>query len=77
MVISDQAGRSNIISRLEKLKITVDSKDPKIQKILDEVKDREFSGYSYKDCGHLNCLTRRMLGQVINILKLKIMKQVL
>ena len=47
VVISDQAGRSNIISRLEKLGIVIDPKDVKIQKILDEVKDREFAGYSY------------------------------
>ena len=72
VVISDQAGRSNIISRLEKLKITVDSKDPKIQKILDEVKDREFSGYSYDGAdASFELLTRRLLGQVPNYIQIK------
>ena len=47
IVVSDQSGKSNIISRLEKLNIKIDPSDEKIQKILDEVKDREFSGYSY------------------------------
>ena len=42
IIVSDQAGRSNIISRLEKLGLKVDANNPKIQKILDEVKDREF-----------------------------------
>ena len=27
--------------------LKINPKDPKVQKILDEVKDREFSGYSY------------------------------
>ena len=72
VVISDQAGRSNIISRLEKLKITVDPKDPKIQKILDEVKDREFSGYSYDGAdASFELLTRRLLGQVPNYIQIK------
>lgn len=72
VVISDQAGRSNIISRLDKLKITVDPKDPKIQKILDEVKDREFSGYSYDGAdASFELLTRRLLGQVPNYIQIK------
>ena len=29
------------------MELKIDSNDPKVQKILDEVKDREFSGYSY------------------------------
>ena len=72
VVISDQAGRSNIISRLEKLKIVVDPKDPKIQKILDEVKDREFSGYSYDGAdASFELLTRRLLGQVPKYIEIK------
>jgi 2-isopropylmalate synthase len=47
IIVSNQSGRSNILSRLEKYDVKIDSKDPKVQKILDEVKDREFSGYSY------------------------------
>ena len=72
IVISDQAGRSNIISRLEKLNINIDPKDPKIQKILDEVKDREFSGYSYDGAdASFELLTRRLLGQVPNYIQIK------
>ena len=47
IIVSNQAGRSNILSRLEAYGVKIDSKDKKIQKILDEVKEREFSGYSY------------------------------
>jgi len=72
IVISDQAGRSNIISRLEKLNINIDPKDEKIQKILDEVKDREFSGYSYDGAdASFELLTRRLLGQVPNYIQIK------
>ena len=72
IIISDQAGRSNIISRLEKLKIDIDPKDPKIQKILDEVKDREFSGYSYDGAdASFELLTRRLLGQVPKYIQIK------
>ena len=41
IVVSNQAGRSNIISRLENYGIKIDAKNPKVQKILDEVKERE------------------------------------
>ena len=72
VVISDQAGRSNIISRLEKLGIAIDPKDPKIQKILDEVKDREFAGYSYDGAdASFELLTRRLLGEVPSYIEIK------
>ena len=38
IIISNQAGRSNILSRLEAYGVEIDSKDAKGQKILDEVK---------------------------------------
>ena len=46
IIVSNQAGRSNILSRLENMSKNRPN-NPKVQKILDEVKDREFSGYSY------------------------------
>ena len=47
IVVSDQSGQSNIMSRLNSIGINVQKSDPKIKKLLDEVKDREFIGYSY------------------------------
>ena len=47
IVVSDQAGKSNILSRLKTIGISIKENDPKIIKLLDEVKDREFIGYSY------------------------------
>ena len=72
IIVSDQAGRSNIISRLEKLGLKVDANNPKIQKILDEVKDREFAGYSYDGAdASFELLTRRILGEVPNYITIK------
>ena len=47
IVVSDQSGKSNIISRLKTIGIEIKETDPKIKKLLEEVKDREFIGYSY------------------------------
>ena len=72
IVVSNQAGRSNILSRLEKYGVKIDSKDPKVQKILDEVKDREFSGYSYDGAdASFELLANRLLGKVPEYLKVK------
>ncbi len=72
IIISNQAGRSNILSRLEKYGLHIDSKDPKVQKILDEVKGREFSGYSYDGAdASFELLAKRLLGKVPEYLKVK------
>jgi len=72
IIISNQAGRSNILSRLEDYGVQIDSKDPKVQKILDEVKDREFSGYSYDGAdASFELLANRLLGKVPEYLKVK------
>ena len=72
IIVSNQAGRSNILSRLEQYGVKIDSKDPKIQKILDEVKDREFSGYSYDGAdASFELLANRLLGKVPEYLKVK------
>ena len=72
IIVSNQAGRSNILSRLEEYGVKIDSKDPKVQKILDEVKDREFSGYSYDGAdASFELLANRLLGKVPEYLKVK------
>ena len=47
IIISEQAGKSNIISRLKSSGIKFNEDDRTVQKILDRVKEREFNGYSY------------------------------
>ena len=47
IIISEQSGKSNILSRLKSTGIQINNDDQTIQKILDRVKEREFIGYSY------------------------------
>ena len=65
IVVSDQAGKSNIISRLKSIKIDIREDDPKIKKLLNEVKDREFIGYSYDGAdASFELLARRIIGEI-------------
>jgi len=65
IIVSDQAGRSNIMSRLNKYGIKIDKNDPKIQTLLEEVKGREFIGYSYDGAdASFELLARRLLGEI-------------
>ena len=65
IIVSDQAGKSNILLRLNKYGIKVDKNDPKVQTLLNEVKDREFVGYSYDGAdASFELLARRLLGEI-------------
>ncbi|MFL2897165.1 MAG: citramalate synthase, partial [Candidatus Pelagibacter sp.] len=65
IVVSDQSGKSNIISRLKSIKIDIQENDPKVKKLLDEVKDREFIGYSYDGAdASFELLARRIIGEI-------------
>jgi 2-isopropylmalate synthase len=47
IVVSDQAGRSNIMARFRQIGLEVDPKDPAVARLLEIVKDREAEGYAY------------------------------
>ncbi len=65
IIVSDQAGKSNIMSRLNKYGIKIDKNDSKVQTLLNEVKDREFVGYSYDGAdASFELLARRLLGEI-------------
>ena len=65
IIVSGQAGKSNIMSRLKKYGIKIDKNDPKVQTLLNEVKDREFVGYSYDGAdASFELLARRLLGEI-------------
>ena len=65
IVISDQSGKSNIISRLKTIGVNIKESDPKIKKLLEEVKDREFIGYSYDGAdASFELLARRVNGEI-------------
>src|SRR6188472_3725437 len=65
ILVSDQAGRSNVLSELERIGISVDKHDSRITRLLDEVKEREAQGFSYEAAGaSFELLARRVLGRV-------------
>ena len=65
LLVSDQAGRSNIVAELERIGIAVPKDDPRILRLLDEVKEREAAGYAYEAAdASFELLARRMLGNV-------------
>ena len=65
ILVSNQSGRSNILARLEALGIEIDPKDEKVQRLLDEVKEKEFLGYSYDGAeASFELMARRALNQV-------------
>ena len=65
IVISDQSGKSNIISRLKTININIDENDPRIKELLNEVKDREFIGYSYDGAdASFELLARRIISEI-------------
>ena len=65
IVVSDQAGKSNILSRLKTIGIDIKENDPKVKKLLSEVKDREFIGYSYDGAdASFELLARRLMGDI-------------
>ena len=65
ILVSDQAGRSNILSRLRDAGFDIDAKHPKLGALLDEVKEREFNGYAYDGAeASFELLARRMIESV-------------
>ncbi|MEI9886535.1 MAG: citramalate synthase [Rhizomicrobium sp.] len=65
ILVSDQAGRSNLLARLSEAGIDLDAKDPRISRLLEDIKQREFLGYAYDGAeASFELLARRVLGQV-------------
>ncbi|CAN1512579.1 LeuA Isopropylmalate/homocitrate/citramalate synthases [Rhabdaerophilaceae bacterium] len=67
VLVSTQAGRSNVLAELERLGVTVAKDDPRVSRILDEVKEREALGYSYEGAdASFYVLAEKLLGRVPN-----------
>jgi 2-isopropylmalate synthase len=65
LLVSDQAGRANLISELDRIGIAVDKDEPRLGRLLDVVKDREAIGYAYESApASFELLARRTLGEV-------------
>jgi 2-isopropylmalate synthase len=65
ILVSDQAGRSNLLARLKEVGIAIDARDPRLGKLLEDIKQREFLGYTYDGAdASFELLARRSLGEV-------------
>ena len=65
LLVSDQAGRSNLIAQLARMNLDVAPDDPRLARVLDEVKSREAAGYAYEAAdASFELLARRLLGGV-------------
>jgi 2-isopropylmalate synthase len=65
LLVSDQAGRSNVLAELDRIGIEIDKNDSRVVRLLDEVKEREAIGYAYEAAdASFELLARRLLGKV-------------
>lgn len=65
ILVSDKAGKSNILDRLKQFGIKVGSDDERISALVNEVKQRERQGYAYEGAeASFELLARRALGTV-------------
>lgn len=65
VLVSDQAGKSNILSELDRLGVTVSKDDPRVLRLLEEVKEKESLGYAYEGAdASFELLARKILGTV-------------
>src|ERR1700730_835694 len=65
VLVSDQAGRSNVIAELERAGIPYDKNDAKLVRLVEELKEREAAGYAYESAhASFDLMARRTLGRV-------------
>ena len=65
VLVSDQAGRSNVIATLERSGIPFEKSDPKLTRLVEELKEREAAGFAYESANaSFELLARRTLGSV-------------
>jgi 2-isopropylmalate synthase len=65
VLVSDQAGKANLVAELERVGLAVNKDDPRLARLLDTVKEREAAGYAYEAAdASFELLARRVLGTV-------------
>ena len=72
LLVSNQAGRSNILAELSRIGIETDKDDPRLPALLEEVKTREAQGYAYEAAdASFELLARRAFGEVPEFFKVE------
>ena len=72
VLVSDQAGKSNLIAELERLGVPVDKADRRLDDLLRTVKEREAAGFAYEAAdASFELLALRHLGAVPSFFEVK------
>ncbi len=65
LLVSTQAGKSNVIAELERLGLRIEKSDPRLARLLEAVKDKEAQGYAYEGAdASFFLLAQSVLGRV-------------
>jgi 2-isopropylmalate synthase len=65
ILVSDQAGRSNLLARLAAAGIDIEAHDSRLERLLEDVKQREYLGYAYDGAeASFELLARRALNRL-------------
>ena len=65
LLVSDQGGKSNLLSELARVGVEVDKSDGRLDGLLARVKEREAQGYAYEGAeASFSLLAKRALGRV-------------
>jgi 2-isopropylmalate synthase len=65
VLVSDQAGKSNLLAELGRIGLVISKDDPRLNRLLREVKEREAQGYAYDGAdASFELLARRALDVV-------------
>ena len=65
ILVSDQAGRSNILARLRQIGLELDPGDARIGRLVEDVKEKEYLGYAFDSAeASFELLARRLIGTV-------------
>ncbi len=71
IVVSNQAGRSNILARFREIGLDIEATNPKLSSLISEVKERESNGYAYDGAeASFELLARRFLEGVPDFFRL-------
>ena len=65
VLVSDQGGKSNLVAELERIGVTLGRDDPRLGRVLDEVKEKEAQGYAFEGAdASFYLLAKRILREV-------------
>ncbi len=71
VLISNQAGRSNLMMRLASLGLDIEASDDQLRDLLGVIKEREANGYAYEGAdASFELLARRRFGEVTDYFRL-------